>query len=112
MSFIPQASSSDAEWRRIVANAVNPILQGSVSYNLASGLTYQINSVQVVTARQTGWSADTGTAKRTANATYSGTAEAAYTQATIQALMDAVKNATQTIKALKDDLITHGLIGT
>jgi hypothetical protein len=69
---------------------------------------------KVVGARETGWSVDTGTAKRTANATYSGTAEAAYTQATIQALMNAVRDATQTIKALKDDLhetAGHGLIG-
>lgn len=55
------------------------------------------------------------TAKRTANATYSGTADALYTQATIQTLMDTVRDLSQTIKALKDDLHSaagHGLIGT
>lgn len=72
----------------------------------------QINGVQVVRARLTGWSADTGTSKRTANATYSGTAEIAYTQATVQTLMDKVRDLSQTVKALKDDLISHGLIGT
>jgi hypothetical protein len=75
----------------------------------------KIDTVQVVSNRKTGWSVDTGTAKRTANATYSGTAEGAYTQATVQALMDAVRDMSQTIKALKDDLHStagHGLIGT
>ncbi|WP_267550464.1 hypothetical protein [Rhizobium rhizogenes] len=71
----------------------------------------KVQGTQVVTSRRTGWTADTGTAKRTANATYSGTAEAAYTQATIQTLMNTVRDLSQTIKALKDDLITHGLIG-
>ncbi len=70
-----------------------------------------VDGTQVVTNRQTGWSADTGTDKRTANATYSGTAEVGYTQATIQTLMDEVRDLSQTIKALKADLTTHGLIG-
>lgn len=56
-------------------------------------------------AAGTGWTADTGTAKKTANATYSGTAEAAYTQATIQTLMNTVRDQSQTMKALKDALI-------
>jgi len=71
-----------------------------------------VAGTQVLGVRRTGWAADTGTAKRTANATYSGTAEAAYTQATIQTLMNAVRDLSQTVKALKDDLIAHGLIGT
>ena len=71
----------------------------------------QRNGVQVVNTRVTGWAADTGTAKRTANATYTGTAEAAYTQATVQTLMNEVRDLSQVIKALKDDLIAHGLIG-
>lgn len=70
-----------------------------------------VNGVQILSTRKTGWTADTGTAKRTANATYSGTAEASYTQATIQTLMNALRDQSQAIKALKDDLISHGLIG-
>lgn len=80
-----------------------------------SAEAYCINSVAVVKARKTGWAVDTGTAKRTANATYSGTAGASYVQATMQALMDAVRDLSQTVKALKDDLHStagHGLIGT
>ena len=82
---------------------------------LASSKVLSVNNVTVVRGRFTGWAVDTGTAKRTANATYAGTAEAAYTQATIQALMDKVRDLSQTIKALKDDLhgtAGHGLIGT
>lgn len=75
-------------------------------------LNIQITGTKVVGTRRTGWTADTGTSKRTATATYSGTAEVGYTQATIQTLMDAVRDASQTIKALKEDLTTHGLIGT
>jgi hypothetical protein len=123
VSYVPPNFGSMQEWARLVANAVNPTLQGSVSPNLVSGLSYQINSAQVVTSRQTGWSADTGTAKRTANATYAPgsalTFGAAYVEAEhdaaatrIAAIETALRDATQTIKALKDDLITHGLIGT
>jgi hypothetical protein len=79
-----------------------------------------------VGARKTGWAVDTGTAKRTANATYTAgatlTFSAAYVQAEhtavdtrLAAVEAALQNATQTIKALKDDLHAtagHGLIGT
>lgn len=59
----------------------------------------------------TGWQPDTGTSRKVANATYSATAEAAYTQATVQALMNAVRDQSQTIKAVKDALIAQGTIG-
>lgn len=55
----------------------------------------QINAAQVVTSRRTGWAAATGTATRTTFATGS---------VTLAALAEHVK-------ALIDDLITHGLIG-
>lgn len=84
--------------------------KGVGTVNAASN--YYLNGTQVVSARQTGWTADTGTDKRTANTTYSATASAAYDQTEIQALMDAVKDQSQTMKALKDDLIAHGLIGS
>lgn len=72
-----------------------------------------VNGVKVIGPRLTGWTADTGTSKKTANATYAGgTAGATYTQAEITAIKNALQDATQTIKALKDALITHGLIGT
>lgn len=63
----------------------------------ASGFTgLQANGTQVITTRRTGWTAPTGTATRTSFATGS---------VTLPALAEAVK-------ALIDDLTTHGLIGT
>lgn len=72
----------------------------------------RVSGTKVLGARETGWTADTGTAKKTANATYSGTASVGYVQAEMTAVMNAVRDATQTIKAIKDAMIsTHGLIG-
>jgi hypothetical protein len=78
--------------------------------NLATGVL-KVGNTQVLSTRDTGWAADTGTAKKTSNATYLGTAEATYTQATIQALMDKVRDLSQTIKSLKDALLAHGVVG-
>ncbi|MER8374429.1 hypothetical protein [Mesorhizobium sp. M1406] len=84
----------------------------------SSKIMWNVNGVGfggTVPRNMTGWSVDTGTAKRTANATYSATAEAAYTQATIQTLMNAVRDLSQTVKALKDDLhqtAGYGLLRT
>lgn len=55
----------------------------------------ELNNTQILTTRQTGWSAWTGTATRTAVATSSATAT----------------DCAKAIKALLDDLISHGLIG-
>jgi hypothetical protein len=65
-------------------------LRAATSYGL------KVNAVQVVTGRQTGWTAATGTATRTSFATSSVT----------------LANLAQAVKAVIDDLITHGLIGT
>jgi hypothetical protein len=93
-------------------------LSGTNSVAISAGnsraASFSVGANQVVGARKTGWELDTGIAKRTANATYSGSAEADYTQATVQSLMDAVRDISQTVKALKDDLHAaagHGLIG-
>jgi hypothetical protein len=69
---------------------------GATAVNLASGVNLQINSTQVVTSRRTGWAAATGTPTRTTFDT---------TTVTLPQLAERVK-------ALLDDLITHGLIGT
>lgn len=82
-----------------------------VGLDMSANPNLRVAGTKVVGSRDTGWTADTGTAKKTANATYSGTAEVSYTQATIQTLMNAVRDATQTQKAMKDALISHGLIG-
>ena len=60
-----------------------------------AGSVLQVASTQVVTARRTGWGAPTGTATRTAFATGSVT----------------TAQLAERVKALIDDLTTHGLIG-
>lgn len=82
----------------------------------------KINGVQVLSTRSTGWTADTGTAKKTATATYTpGTnltysatyvqAEQTATSTRLQEIEPAVRDNSQAIKAIKDALIAHGLIG-
>ncbi len=57
---------------------------------------YYVTNTQVVGARQTGWTSPTGTATRTGYATSTAT----------------TTELAETLKALIDDLTTHGLIGT
>ncbi len=94
----------------------------AASIDLATGYAFKINAVQVVGPRIAGWVADTGTDNRTANATYAAGAGLAYGAAYVQAehtatgtrlalIEAALASATQTIKSLKADLTTHGLIG-
>lgn len=64
--------------------------------DLASGKVYEINGTQVVGARVTGWAAATGTATRTTFVTSTVTLE----------------QLAERVKALIDDLVAHGLIGT
>lgn len=85
----------------------------STGFNILTGMVYRVNNVQVVAARQTGWSAATGTATRSAIATYSApTISSPPTQAEVQAIADALQAWSRRTKALGDDLATHGLIGT
>lgn len=63
--------------------------------NFSAPASLQINGVQAITSRRTGWSAATGTATRSTFAT---------TTVTVSQLAERVK-------ALIDDLTTHGLIG-
>lgn len=84
-----------------------------------------VDGQQVIEERKTGWSVDTGTAKRTANATYTVgsalTVSNPPTQAEMQAVVarqvlleNAVRDQSQKMKALIDDLHAtagHGLIG-
>ncbi|EMC1043102.1 phage tail protein [Serratia marcescens] len=73
--------------------------------------SYKVAGLPVLGARQTGWTAATGTAnKGTFNADQSFTVGATYTQAEVQALADALKAACQRIKALEDMARTNGMI--
>lgn len=64
--------------------------------NLGNTRTVSVAGTQVITSRRTGWGAPTGTATRTTFAT--GTVTTA--------------QLAERVKALIDDLISHGLIGT
>lgn len=63
--------------------------------NFSAPTSVKINSVQVITSRRTGWTGATGTATRTTFATGSVT----------------LSQLAERVKALIDDLTTHGLIG-
>lgn len=65
------------------------------NFGIAAGKTYKVNAIQVVGARKTGWAAATGTATRTT-----------FDTATVT-----LPQLAERVKALLDDLTTHGLIG-
>jgi hypothetical protein len=71
----------------------------STGFNVKTGFTYQLNDVQLLTARKTGWAVATGTATRTT-----------FDTATVT-----LPQLAERVKALIDDLhgtAGHGLIGT
>ncbi|KAA0260077.1 phage tail protein [Hafnia alvei] len=73
--------------------------------------SYSVGGIKVVGARQTGWTAATGTALLgafTANQAY--TVSTTYTQSEVSSMATGLQQARQRIKALEDALRTHGLI--
>ncbi|WP_171998418.1 phage tail protein [Cronobacter sp. JZ38] len=73
--------------------------------------SYSVNGTKVIGARQTGWTAATGTALLSAfNASQTYSASTTYTQSEISALATGLVQARQRIKAIEDALRTHGLI--
>lgn len=114
--------SADTIVHRNAAQSTTFNTADSTGFNINTGVL-KVVGTQVVGPRSTGWTADTGSAKKTATAAYvvgsALTASAAYVQAeataviTRQGLVEAaLRDATQEIKAIKDALIAHGLIGT
>lgn len=112
-----------------VLDQINAILSGATDVPIATGaftwtaqqtfnvapdaVAYKVGGVQVVGGRDTGWTASTGTSNKAAYATYAGqTVSGAYAAAEAQQTDNAVKAASQRIKALEDALFAHGLIGT
>lgn len=73
-----------------------------------SGANADINTFSALTGN-TGWSAWTGSSDKTAHATYSGTASAAYVQSELQGVMDKLKQITEAYKALQDVLLGIGI---
>ncbi|MDM3281815.1 phage tail protein [Citrobacter sp. Ce104] len=84
-------------------------LQVAGSENVS--VSYKVAGLQVVGARQTGWTASTGTPnKGSFNADLAFTVSATYTQSEIQAIASALTAERQRTKALEDAMRTHGLI--
>jgi hypothetical protein len=91
--------------------------------DLSTGMVLSVAGTRVIGARITGWGADTGTDKRTANATYAAGTTLTFTDPPTAAEMSALatrianietglQNASRTQKSLKADLFTQGIIGT
>lgn len=79
--------------------------------SLDATTSYEVAGTKVVGARETGWTAGTGTANKGAFTTYAGQdCSAAYVEAEAQATDDATKANAQRIKAIEDMLRTHGLM--
>lgn len=83
-------SSAGASNEIVVGNASHTVLQ------LPAGVSVKNGTLQVLGARQTGWTAPTGTPTRTGYVTSTAT----------------TTQLAETLKALIDDLVTHGVIGT
>lgn len=102
----------DADVKSDAAIAGSKISPDFGSQNVTTTGAYRISGIDVVGARQTGWVAPTGTASRATFASYAGqTVSDPPTQAEVQAIDDHLKVLSETLKALIDDLTTHGLIG-
>jgi hypothetical protein len=73
---------------------------------------YKVGANQVVGARDTGWSAMTGTGSKVSIAAAgAGTASASYVQAELQMALDRIAALEARLKAYDDMLVAHGLIG-
>ncbi|HHL3239321.1 TPA: phage tail protein [Klebsiella variicola] len=96
----------------LIGNIATPTtdkLQVEGSENVT--VSYKVAGLQVIGARQTGWTAATGTAfLGSFNANQAFTVSATYTQTEIQAMATALTETRQRLKALEDMARTHGLI--
>lgn len=73
--------------------------------------SYSVNGTQVVSTRKTGWTASTGNAYRGAfNANAIQSVSPTYSQTEVNGIMSLLLEARQRIKALEDDMRSHGLI--
>lgn len=96
----------------IIGNVPSPTsdkLQVLGSENVS--VSYKVAGTQVVSTRKTGWTAATGTAYRGAfNADQTMPVGATYSQAEVQAIVNNLLPCLKRLKALEDDLRSHGLI--
>ena len=95
--FFDYSAKTDRTYLRgnVGINDTAPDYRLDVNGDINTTGVYRVDDTQVVTNRQTGWAAATGTATRTTFATGTVTLE----------------QLAQRVKALVDDLLTHGLIG-
>lgn len=96
----------------LIGNITSPTsdkLQVLGSENVS--VSYKVAGTQVVSSRKTGWTASTGTALRGAfDSDLTQSIGTTYNQAEIVALENMVIDARRRIKAIEDDLRSHGLI--
>lgn len=96
----------------LVGNVTSPTsdkLQVLGSENVS--VSYKVAGTQVVSSRKTGWTASTGAAHRGAfNSDLMQSIGTTYSQSEIIALENMVIDARRRIKAMEDDLRSHGLI--
>lgn len=85
---------------------------GNAGVGMFNGRGYFVNDVQVLAARQTGFAALSGASRKTTFSVYGGhTAAGSYDQSIMQAVIDALKNTAERVKALDDALLAHGITG-
>lgn len=96
----------------LVGNVTTPTtdrLQVLGSENVS--VSYKVAGLQVVSARKTGWTAATGTAYRGAfNSDPTMPVGATYSQSEVQAIAYNLTATLRRLKALEDDIRSHGLI--
>lgn len=94
----PAAVNEFAFWRSrdAATDGAKILALTATAVNASAGVAYQVNGTQVVSARRTGWNAASGTASR------AGFDTASVTTAQLA----------ERVKALIDDLVAHGLIGS
>ncbi len=108
-----RVSTAEADIDNLQGDYVSKSITTSQSLSSPLNVTtsYSVGGTKVVGARQTGWTAATGTALRGSfNSSQAYTIGTTYSQAEIQALATGLQQARQRIKALEDDNRIHGLI--
>jgi hypothetical protein len=84
----------------------------AAGFKLLNGRAYMIGTVQVVGARDAGWTAMTGTGSKAALAAApAGIASASYTQSELQTALNRLAAMEARLRSLDAALFAHGLIG-
>lgn len=111
--FEEHARQTEKATTQVDANVASLGVIDGVTINAGNGINGggQIGdgSITINADKNTGWTAGTGTANKGADASYAGhAASVAYVQAEAQATDDAVKTATQRIRAIENALRANG----